>query len=59
MEAATGNKNGSVPLSSIDMKRKTEKLGQATNSLQFLFKFVVRWVSLIMYFVVVMANLSL
>ncbi len=42
VEAATGNRNGSLPTSVLEIKRKTEKLAQATNSLQFLFKFVVR-----------------
>ena len=42
VEAATGNKNGSLPLSTHEIKRKTDKLSQASNSLHFLFKFVVR-----------------
>ena len=32
----------SVPLSSVEQRRKSDKLGQAMNSLQFLFKFVVK-----------------
>jgi len=43
VEAATGNRTSStLPISALETKRKTEKLAQATNSLQFLFKFVVR-----------------
>ena len=43
VEAATGNRaSSSLPVSALELKRKTEKLAQATNSLQFLFKFVVR-----------------
>ena len=43
VEAATGNRGGgALPISALEIKRKTEKLAQATNSLQFLFKFVVK-----------------
>ena len=31
-----------MPLSSVEQRRKSDKLGQAMNSLQFLFKFVVK-----------------
>ena len=31
-----------MPMSSVEQRRKCEKLGQAMNSLQFLLKFVVR-----------------
>lgn len=41
VEAATGQRD-SVPLSGVEQRRKGEKLGQAMNSLQFLFKFVVK-----------------
>ena len=41
VEAATGHRE-SMPMSSVEQRRKCEKLGQAMNSLQFLLKFVVR-----------------
>ena len=41
VEAATGHRE-SMPMSSVEQRRRCEKLGQAMNSLQFVLKFVVR-----------------
>ena len=42
VEAATGHRDSSLPMSATETRRRVEKLGQAMNALQFLFKFVVK-----------------